>query len=392
MFQAYKFRLEPNVNQFRELGITLETHRRLYNACLAQRKEGYESAKISIKYTQQSAWFKAERKTNQWYAKLNFSSAQATMRRLDKAFLAFFCRVKAGETPGYPRFKGRGHFNSFTYPSVGDGARIIGNKLRLQHVGLVRINLHRPIEGKVKTISVKLEGGKWYVVAACEVPDATPEVKDLPSTGIDVGIESFLTAADGYMEPSVQPLKEALRKLRVEQRSLSRKQKGSKSRLKQRRQVARLHARVANLRRDTHHKIAKRLLNCYGAIAVESLNIQGMSRNHRLARAVLDSGWGQFLAILKHKAEYAGAGIFEVNARGTSQECPACGQEVRKTLSVRWHYCSCGFSVHRDLNAALNVLLRGVQAGMQPGSLNVGVALHDFRSRQLKQTEHHSRQ
>jgi putative transposase len=125
MFRAYRFRLEPNVNQLRELEIALETHRRLYNACLEQRKTAFETEKKAVKYVDQSAWFNAERGTNSYFARLNFSGAQATMRRLDKAFTAFFRRVKAGEKPGYPRFKSRDHFDSFTYPSVGDGARII---------------------------------------------------------------------------------------------------------------------------------------------------------------------------------------------------------------------------------------------------------------------------
>jgi putative transposase len=289
MFRAYKFRLEPNANQERELGIKLETHRRLYNSCLEQRKIAFETEKKSIKYTDQSTWFKNERASNPYLARLNFSSAQATMRRLDKSFQAFFRRVKAGEKPGYPRFKSRDRFDSFTYPSVGDGARIIGNKLRLQHVGLMRINLHRGIEGTIKTISIKAEGGKWYVIAACELPDVpAPDVSDKPSTGIDVGIESFLTTQDGEQEPTIQPLKKALRKLRVESRSLNRKKKGSNSRKKQRRRVAKVHAHVANTRRDQHHKIAAKLVNRYGAIAVESLNIKGMVKNHRLARAVQD--------------------------------------------------------------------------------------------------------
>jgi putative transposase len=371
MFRAYKFRLEPNANQERELGVMLETHRRLYNSCLEQRKAAFETEKKSIKYTDQSAWFKNERASNPYFARLNFSSAQATMRRLDKSFQGFFRRVKAGEKPGYPRFKGRDRFDSFTYPSVGDGARIIGNKLRLQHVGLVRINLHREIEGTIKTISVKLEGGQWYVIAACELPDVSvPDVSHKPSTGIDVGIESFLTTKDGKQEPTIQPLKKALRKLRVEQRSFNRKEKGSNSRKKQRRRVSRLHARVANTRRDQHHKIAAKLVNRYGAIAVERLNIKGMVKNHRIARAVQDSGWSQFLAILKHKAESAGVRIFEVNARGTSQECPACGLIAKKELGDRRHECECGYSVHRDHAAAQVVFARGVLAGMQPGSLN----------------------
>jgi putative transposase len=374
MFRAYKFRLEPNVNQARELAIALETHRGLYNTCLEQRKTVYEAEKRSVKYTDQSAWFKNERLTNAYLARLNFSSAQATMRRLDKAFQAFFRRVKAGEKPGYPRFKGQDRFNSFTYPSVGDGARIIGNKLRLQHMGLVRINLHRPIEGDIKTLSVKREGDKWYVIAACQLPDVTPaNVSGKPTTGIDVGIESFFTTANGDQEPTIQPLKKVLRKLRVESRSLSRKRKGSTSRRKQRIRVRRLHARAANTRRDQHHKIAAKLINRYGAIAVESLNIKGMLGNHRLARAIEDSGWSQFLEILKHKAESAGVRIFEVNARGTSQACPACGVIVKKALSQRWHNCECGYSTHRDHAAAQVIFARGLLAGMQPGSLNVGV-------------------
>jgi putative transposase len=371
VFRTYKFRLEPNVNQARELGITLETHRRLYNACLEQRKTAFEAEKKSIKYTDQSAWFKAERPNNPYFARLNFSSAQATMRRLDKSFQAFFRRVKAGEKPGYPRFKNRDRFDSFTYPSVGDGARIIGNKLRLQHVGLVHINMHREIQGQIKTISVKREGEKWYVVAACELPEViAPVLSDKPTTGIDVGIESFLSTAEGKQEPTIQPLKKALRTLRVESRSLSRKQKGSNSRKKQRRRVSRLHARVANTRRDQHHKIAVKLVDRYGAIAVESLNIKGMVKNHRLARAVQDSGWNQFLAILKHKAESAGVRVFEVSARGTSQTCPACGLIAKKELGDRWHECECGYSVHRDHAAAQVIFARGVLAGMQPGSLN----------------------
>jgi len=197
MFKAFKFRLEPNTNQARELEIMLETHRRLYNECLEQRKTAWETEKKSVRYTDQSAWFTQARKTNDWYGRINFSSAQATMRRLDLAFKAFFRRIKAGETPGYPRFKGRDRFDAVVYPSVGDGAKIVGNKLRLQHVGLVRINLHRAIEGQIKTITVKKQVEHWYVVASCEVPDVSVQPNDKPFIGIDVGLESFVTLSTG---------------------------------------------------------------------------------------------------------------------------------------------------------------------------------------------------
>ena len=383
MFKAFRYRLEPNVNQTRELGIALETHRRLYNSCLEQRKFAYESGKKPVKYFDQSKWFTATRAANPWFAHLNFSSAQTTMRRLDKAFASFFRRVKAKQTPGYPRFKGKDRFDSFTYPSIGDGARLTSNKLRLQHIGKVRVNLHRPVEGTPKTITVKREADKWYVVIACDLGDCLVENTNPNAVGVDVGIESFLTTSDGEHIAPLQPLKWKLRKLRVQQRSLCRKRKGSAARAKARKVVARTHAMVANYRRDQHHKIAKKLVDRYGLIVVESLNVKGMSRNHCLARAVLDAGWGQFLQILQHHAESAGVEIVEVNARYTSQTCPECGAVVKKVLSQRQHVCPCGYTAHRDHAAARVILSRG-QAGMQPGGRNVDViGPHGLRSRLL---------
>src|SRR3954447_23063747 len=125
----------------------LETHRRLYNSCLDERKSRYEAEKVTVKYAEQSARFKAERATNPYYARLNFSSAQATMRRLEKSFANFFRRLKTGEKPGYPRFKGRDFFNSVEFPTHGDGIRLIGSRLRVRHVGTIRVKLHRTIEG-----------------------------------------------------------------------------------------------------------------------------------------------------------------------------------------------------------------------------------------------------
>jgi len=374
MFKTFRYRLEPNVNQTRELEIALETHRRLYNDCLAQRKESYEITKRRVKYIEQSARFTLDRKVNTYYARLNFSSAQATMRNLDKAFKAFFRRCKAGEEPGYPRFKARDRFDSITFPSVGDGARIVGNKLRLQHIGFVRINLHRPLEGPVKTLNIKREAGKWYVTAACELADVPVIYTDKPSVGIDVGLESFLTTSDGEHISPLQPIKPNLGKLRVAQRSLSRKKKGSSSRAKQRRAVARLHLKVSNTRRDTHHKIAVNLISRYGAFAVESLNIRGMVKNHRLARAVSDAGWAGFLTILKNKAASAGLRYEEVNARYTSQTCPECGEVKKKVLSERRHSCECGYTAHRDHAAARVILARSTLGGMHPERLNVGVS------------------
>jgi len=358
MFRAYKFRLWTNANQERELAIMLETHRRLYNAALRQRQWFYDEWQISRSYEEQSAWFKYQRGDNRWFGAINFSSAQATLRRLDKAFANFFRRVKAGEEPGYPRFKSADRFNSILFPSHGDGIRLTANRLRVQHVGTIRVCLHREVEGQIKTLSLKREFDTWFVVVACEIPESAKVGNTLPALGLDVGLTQFATTSDGEKIANPRFLKSELPELRRAQRSLSRKKKGGRNRAKQRRRVNRLHARVANLRRENQHKVSNDLISRYGKIAVESLNVQGMIRNHRLARAISDVAWSSFVVVLTHKAERAGGEVKQVLPNYTSQICSACGQNVPKTLAERVHRCECGFVMDRDQNAALNILGR----------------------------------
>lgn len=388
MRRAFKYRLFTNRNQERELGAALETHRRLYNACLEERKARYGAEKVTVGYGAQSARFKAERATNPYYARLNFSSAQATMRRLDKAFANFFRRVKAGAKPGYPRFKGRDRYDSIEYPSHGDGVRLTGDRLRVQHVGTIKVKLHRPVEGTIKTLALKREAGKWYLVVSCDIPDVPIVPTDRPPVGIDVGLEKFLTASDGTSEPNPRYLKAELPNLRRKQRGLSRKKKGGSNRRKARKAVAKVHARVANLRREHHHQTALKLVRRYGLIAAESLNIKGMLGNGRLSRAISDVAWGNFLLTLRSKAESAGVAFVEVDARGTSQECPGCGRVVRKDLSQRRHSCECGCSLHRDEASARVILARGLQARTGPAGANVGQRpKRPPRSRRVHATE-----
>jgi putative transposase len=384
MLRAYKYRLYPNVNQARELATMLETHRSLYNACLESRKTVYETEKRSVKYTEQSAWFKEQRGENPWYARLNFSSAQATMRRLDKAFQAFFRRVKVGEEPGYPRFKGKDRFDSFTFPSHGDGSRFDAQaqSLRVQHVGVVKVRMHRLPVGEIKTLTVKREAEHWHVVLACEQPDIAIAPKSAEEVGIDVGLEYFASFSDGTPPiPNPRFLKESLPELRRKQRALCRKHKGSNGRKRAKRGVSKLHAKIANQRREFHYLAANDIVARYGYIAAESLNVRGMVRNRRLSRAISDAGWSAFLTRFRHKAEEAGAVVVEINPRNTSQNCSACGEYVPKALHVRVHRCPyCGVILHRDENAARNILALG---RMAPGWPNPPVAVDATTSRLL---------
>lgn len=370
----------------------LETHRRLYNAALAQRKDAWENEARSVGYCEQSARYKAERDTNPYYARLNFSSAQATLRQLKKAFEAFFRRVKkakngSGEKPGYPRFKGRDRFNSFTFPAYTDGIVLLDPdhpKLRIQYVGKVRIKLHRPLRGEIKTVCIKREADKWYAIFSCDI--GTPKVACVdrahePQTGIDLGLERFATHEDGAKIENPRFLKDALPALRRAQRKLARAKKGSNRRRKTKRRVRALHVRVADKRRDFQHKEALKLIRRYGFIAVEDLSIATMDGPRWLNRAIRDAGWGQFLSILKYKAESAGTQVVAVDPAGTSQECSGCGETVPKTLRERKHSCPrCGLVLHRDENAARNILARGLLARAGPEGRNVDVGSHVPRS------------
>lgn len=360
MRKAFKFRLYPNANQERELGTILETHRRLYNAALEQRKSTYEDDKIPVNYNYQSAWFKNMRLANPWYAKTNFSSAQATLRRLDKAYGAFFRRVKEGGKPGYPRFKASGRFDSVEFPAYGDGIRLLpDNKLRVQNVGKVKAKVHRPVEGKVKTATIKLEADRWFVILSCDLGDVKMAQSANPSVGIDMGIEHFLTTSDGEHFSNPRYLKRELPELRRRSRAVSRKKLRGSNRSKAVGRLGSLHWRIKNLRHDHRHKVSLNLCRRYGTIGVERLNIRGMVRNPHLSRAISDAAWGGFLETLKRKAESAGVQVVEVDPRGTSQICSGCGAEVKKALSVRVHCCKgCGLVLHRDVNAARNILAR----------------------------------
>ena len=377
MRRAFKFRLYPSANQERELGIMVETHRRLYNAALEQRKLAYETRGISLNYYAQANQLKDLREDDPYQARTNFSSEQATLRRLDTSYQNFFRRRKQGSrTPGFPRFKGRDHFDSVTFPTYGDGIRLKDNRLRVQHVGAIHTKVHRAVEGTVKTASIKRESDKWFVVLSCDLGDVVVPPSTLPAGGIDVGLEVFLTTSDGQRIENPRYLKAEIPQLRRLQRATSRKNRGGRNRRKASRRVRVLHARVRNLRHEHHHQTALFLIRLYGLIGVEGLRVSNMLKNHSLARAISDAGWAGFVNVLRCKAERAGAEVVAVNPAWTSQECSGCGVVVAKELAERWHTCPhCGLSLHRDENAARNILARVLLARTGPTDLKSDSAL-----------------
>jgi putative transposase len=365
MYRVFVYRLYPNAAQERALAAMLETHRRLYNDALAERKLAWEQEQRGVTYGQQAAALKASRASNPFLAATNFSSCQATLRRLDRAFQAFFRRVKAAESPGYPRFRGRGRFRTVAFPSHGDGCRLdeATGRVYLQYVGLVKVKLHRPIEGPLKTLAVTRKADGWHLVVSCDLGDTPPASATGPAIGIDLGLAAFIATSDGLTVAAPRVYRRAQARLRKAQRRVARRVKGSARRRTAVRLLAKAHLAVANARKDFHYKTARALVAAHpdGIIAHERLNTAGLART-RLAKSVHDAGWAQFIGIVTHKAVSAGVVVVAVPPHGTSQRCSACEAEpaVPKTLKDRWHTCSCGCSLDRDVNAARNVLRLGL--------------------------------
>jgi putative transposase len=282
---------------------------------------------------------------------------------VDLAFKAFFRRVKAGEKPGFPRFKGQGRYRSFTYKQFGFKLTDEG-QLGLSKMGDVKMVMHRPIQGQIKTLTIcRYATGKWYACFSVEV-----EPEPLPATdqvvGIDVGLEQFATFSNGEVIDNPRFLRQEEKALAKTQRRLSQLEKGSPEYLKQKKRLSRIHERIQFQRDDFAHQHSRRIVEAFQVIAFEDLDIQAMLENasNGLAKSIADAAWRQLVQDTCYKAESAGRTVILVDPRGTSQRCSGCGSVVEKSLSERTHHChTCGLMLDRDLNAARNILALGLQ-------------------------------
>ena len=353
---SFKYRLYPNREQTEQLSTQLREACSLYNAALEERRGAYSVCRKSLNYYDQANQLKELRSLG-LTGLANYSCCQDVLRRLDKTFKAFFARVKRGEKAGFPRFKSHRRYDCLTFPSYGDGCKLLERTLRIQGAGEIKIKLHRPVEGTIKTVAIKREVRHWFAVFSVECA-AQPLPPSSAAVGVDVGLSSFATLSDGSTIANPRFYREAQRKLRVAQRRVARRKKGSSRRRKAVAILQKQHARVQAQRSDFHHKTARTLVNKYGLIAVEDLNVRGLSRSN-LAKSVHDAGWGSFLDKVAYKAESAGRELLRVNPRGTSQTC-LCGHRVPKTLAQRHHLCpACGLSAARDHVSAQLILRLG---------------------------------
>lgn len=367
--KTYRYRLKPTPEQERALERTLMLCRHLYNAAIGERRDAWRMRGVTVTYYQQKAELPGIKEAMPDYAEVNAQVLQDVVLRVDRAFQAFFRRIKACETPGYPRFHGRDRYNSFTYPQVGEhgGAALDGGILSLSKMGRIPIRLHRPLAGTPKSVTISREADGWYASISCADVPIQPLPATKQETGIDLGIEAFATLSDGTRIFAPGWYRQAERALKTAQRRVSRRKKGSNRRRKAVKLLAKAHQKVRRQRRDFHHKTALALVRENDAIYHENLQTANMVKNHHLAKSISDAGWAAFLAILTYKAACAGRRVVAVNPAFTSQTWSGCGVVVAKGLSVRWHACpDCGTSLHRDHNAAKNIerLGRSRQGGV----------------------------
>ncbi|WP_235204151.1 transposase [Deinococcus sp. RL] len=356
--KTFRYRLRPTKAQESVLLEQLRLCRNLYNAALQERRDAYRKAGKTVTAYDQMKYLTEIKAALPEYKGVYSQVLQDVLKRLEKAFQGFFRRVKAGQTPGYPRFKGAGWYDSICYPQ--SGFSVSEKTAYFSKIGNIRIRLHRPLSGKVKTATITRDCGEWYVSYVCEV-----EAAPLPATGSQVGVDMgttyFCITSDGEFVENPRHFQRSMKALRVKQRSLSRKKRGSNRWKKAKAAVAKLHRKVARQRLDFHHKTATKLIRENDLVAHEDLNVSGMGKGN-LARSIHDVGWGQFFSLLAVKAVSAGRQVIRVDPKYTSQACNKCGHTCRenRVSQSRFVCVACGHTANADHNAALNILARAL--------------------------------
>jgi putative transposase len=380
---SYQYRLKPTKEQAEKIDNTLDMLRCQYNYQLAQRFDWYEQNRCPDdrcslfvchitelkdkpnRFSQQSTLTQLK-KDRPWYKSIHSQVLQEVPKKVEIAFDRWLKSDANGKRSGKPRFKGKGQYKTFTYPQFKRG-HLNNDKITLSKIGTVKVIVHRPIPDgfDIKTVSVTKKADGYYVALSLEdktVPTIQPDFDVNNIVGIDVGLIDFIVTSDDERIAAPKFLRKAERKLKSAQHRVSRRKKGSNRRKKAIRKLGIQHKKVADTRKDFHFKTANNLLKKYNVVAVEKLNIKGLTKT-RLAKSINDAGWGQFISILTVKAENAGLKVVAINPNGTSQECSSCGNKVKKPLSQRIHNCpNCNISLCRDINASLNIKARGTHA------------------------------
>ncbi len=368
--KAYKFRLYPSAGQEKLLTNQLNLCRELYNTFLQQRIYAHKMGK-SINYNYQQNQVPDLKKAFPEFNNIYSQILQDVARRVDRAYDNFFRRIrekKNGKSikAGFPRFKSKDRYSSITYTQ--SGFRILENgHVWLSKIGGVRMFMHRKLDGEIKTLTISRDSvGDWFASFSVYISPAMVHTDsgahDQAGVGIDLGITHLLALSNGTFVDAPHFLTKAEKRLKRDQGRLSRKKKGSSNRDSQKRRVAKRHRKVKRQREDFIHKVSNHLVRNNRFLAFENLDIQGMVRNHHLAKSIIDASWNTLVQYTTYKAGSAGKVVVQVNPKGTSRTCSRCGwMKDNLKLSVRIFHCDdCGLVIDRDLNAAINIYKLGM--------------------------------
>ena len=352
--RMYQYRLYPSQKQKGLLFDSFMVCKTIYNELLELSIDTYKTSGKTLRCYDYNKHLTGKHRDLHSQVKQNISD------RVHKAFQSFFRRTKdpSCKKKGFPRFKSRVH--SITYPQ--SGFRFISQKrLHVSKIGNIPIILHRMPKGKAKTMTIKMnKAGQWFAVFSCEVNSKPVQPQSKEQVGIDVGLEHFATISNGETVDNPRHIKKAEERLKRLQRKVSRKVKGSRNRRKAIHLLAVQHVKVTNQRNDFLHKLSRTIVQHYGFIAVEDINVNGMLHTHRLAKHISDASWDAFIRMLEYKAVTSGSRLVKINSRNTSKTCSRCGTITDMPLNQRQFSCpQCGFVCHRDLNASINILKVG---------------------------------
>ena len=402
--KAFKYRIEANRATLERLQWVLDRARELYNAALTERRDAYEAhvkrhpgyyddetrkrltRELTVDYYGQKRDVVDIKALRPEYHEIASHVLQDVILRVKRTFDRFFDRVRKEEKPGYPRFKGRNQYDSFTYPDHAGWQFTRGHAseskalLSISNIGEVRVKMHREMEGKIKTLTVKREGEHWYCIFTCEV-EAVPLAVSYEDVGIDLGVTHFAALSNGEFIDHPRHFRQAEKKLAKAQQALSRKKKDSHRRAKAGKILAKQHRKVRNQRKDFHHKASRKLVDRYQVLVFEDLQTKNLTATPKpkqdekgtylpngaaakagLNKSILDAGWSAFIQMVVVKAASAGRFVVFVNPSKTSQICPNCGTIRKKTLDERWHSCECGCELDRDTASAKVILDLGHKA------------------------------
>jgi len=355
MKKTFKYRIYGNRQTVNNANNWLELCRKLYNECLQFRIDIYKESKKSISCYEQMSLLPKIKQEYPEYKQVGSQVLQDVIQRLDRAYQAFFRRIKNNEKAGFPRFKSKYRYDSFTLKQA--GWKLENKCLTIRNIGRFKIKLSRPIEGIIKTTTIRrTQSDKWFVCFNCDdvpvrqFPDTNKEV------GIDVGIKNFAVDSEGGCIANPKYFSQSQKLLRMRQRKLARRKKGSNRRNKARILVAKVYEKISNQRNDFLHKLANSYIKDYKTIYIENLAIRNMVHNRYLSKSIMDASWGIFFGYLSYKAVEADRIVIKVKPQGTSQICSICGEIVPKTLSIRIHSCpNCGSIMDRDFNSSINI-------------------------------------